>query len=206
LVAGLTANFQNWIDQARAGDESARNQLFGACRSFVGLCARAQLDQHLKAKVDASDLVQQSLLDAHQGFDRFAGATPGEWLAWLHQVVNRNAQDVVRKFVVAEKRAVGREVSIDRPQGDRSTAFEPAAVCDSPSEIAIAWERHLELAAAIDALPEDYREVVYLRNVLQVPFEEIAARLGRSRGAVQMLWMRAIERLRDAIGSGSGLE
>jgi len=205
-VTEVSVSFIEWMRQARQGDEQARNRLFTACRSFVGLCARAHLEKRLQRKVDASDLVQQSMLDAHRGFEDFDGTTSEEWFAWLNRVVARNAVDLVRHYVVAERRAVGRERSFDSAGGDNSEFRgppEPAAPQQTPSEIVIHWERHMELAAAIEELPEDYREVVFLRNILQLPFEEVAARLGRTPGAVQMVWMRAVEKLRRHLGRDS---
>lgn len=202
-MADGSVSFLMWMEQARQGDDQARNRLFAACRSFVGLCARAHLEKRLQRKVDASDLVQQSMLDAHRGFDGFEGSTAEEWFAWLNRVVARNAVDLVRHHIVAERRAIDRERSFESGTGDNSEFRgppEPAAPQPTPSAIVIDWERHMELAAAIEELPEDYREVVFLRNILQLPFDEVARRMGRSPGAAQMVWMRAVEKLRHHLG------
>ena len=90
---------------ARRGDGAARERLFAACRSYVALIARANVEKWMQAKVDASDLVQQTLLDAHRDFDQFAGQTEGEWLAWLRQILAHNTGDAIRHFGTAEKRA-----------------------------------------------------------------------------------------------------
>jgi len=63
----------------------------------------------LKAKVDASDLVQQTLLEAHRGLENFRGTTEAEWLGWLRRIVVHNAADFVRRFHGVEKRCAGRE-------------------------------------------------------------------------------------------------
>ena len=201
----MTANpssVAHWLALARRGDDLARNQLFAACRSYVGLRARVQMEKRLQGKVDASDLVQQSMLDAHRGFEEFSGTTPEEWFAWLNRVVARNAVDLVRHYIVAERRAIGREYSLQGAGAADSEVLqhEPAADGKSPSQVVMQWERQLELAAAIERLPADYREVVVMRNILQLPFEEVARRLGRTTGAAQMLWMRAVEKLRCEMG------
>lgn len=201
----MTANpssVAHWLALARRGDDLARNQLFAACRSYVGLRARVQMEKRLQGKVDASDLVQQSMLDAHRGFEEFSGTTPEEWFAWLNRVVARNAVDLVRHYIVAERRAIGREHSLQGAGAADSEVLqhEPAADGKSPSQVVMQWERQLELAAAIERLPADYREVVVMRNILQLPFEEVARRLGRTTGAAQMLWMRAVEKLRCEMG------
>src|SRR5205085_4743368 len=82
-VSGLLA-------QARAGDAAARDRLFARCRDYLGLAARARVETWLRAKVDASDLVQQTLMEAHRGFGRFQGATEAEWLAWLRRILDNN--------------------------------------------------------------------------------------------------------------------
>jgi len=205
-VSGGSTTFQDRLARARRGEASARDELFASCRSFVGLCARAQLEQKLRRKVDASDLVQQSLLDAHRGFERFRGSTPDEWMAWLRRIVSNNALDLIRHHVQADARAVSRERPLEGGPETSTVAFnpfEPAARQETPSQVLMGMERHLELAAAIEQLSEDHREVVYLRNVLGLPFDEVATRMERSRGAVQMLWMRALETLRSNLARES---
>ncbi len=74
--------------------------------------------------------------------------------------------------------------------------FEPAAPGETPSEVLVRHEVELQLADAIAGLSDDYQEVIVLRNLERLPFDEVARRMGRSRPAVQMLWMRAIRALR----------
>src|SRR5690606_32381390 len=70
------------LERARAGDAQAREELFSKCRNYVALVARAQVESWMRTKVDASDLVQQTLLEAYRGFQGFHGTSEGEWLAW----------------------------------------------------------------------------------------------------------------------------
>src|SRR5262245_55513749 len=93
------------LEQARAGDAAARERLFARCRDYLGLAARARVEGWLRAKVDASDLVQQTLLEAHRGFGRFQGATEAEWLAWLRRILDHNAADFVRRYRVGKRQA-----------------------------------------------------------------------------------------------------
>jgi len=188
-----------WLARARSGDAAARDRLFAACRSYVATVARCHLQRGLAARVDASDIVQQSLLEAHRGFDRFAGESPAQWLAWLRGIATHNALDAARGHRVAARRAAGREQSLDA--GSAAAAFGPVADSrSSPSQRLLRWERELALAAAIDRLPEDHRRVIELRNIERLPFEEVARRMERSAGACRMLWMRALENLRGALG------
>ena len=195
------------LTQARQGDAAARDRLFAACRSYVGLIARATLERRLQAKVDASDLVQQTLMDAHRDFSQFAGTTEQEWLAWLRKILAHNTGDAYRHFA-ADKRQIQREFSLQSAANGGSQAdsqglwFDPASPGDTPSQIILGQEQELAVAEAISQLPDDYREVVFLRNVQRLPFDEVAVRMERSRPAVQMLWMRALHRLREILGEG----
>src|SRR5437588_5515174 len=96
-VSGLLA-------QARQGDSRALDRLFAMCRNYVNIIARSQVEGWLRAKVDASDLVQQTLLEAYRDFGRFQGGTEAEWLAWLKRILSHNAADFVRRFHKTDKR------------------------------------------------------------------------------------------------------
>jgi RNA polymerase sigma-70 factor (ECF subfamily) len=189
-----------WLASARAGDALARDRLFAACRSFVTTAARCHLQRRLQAKVDASDVVQQSLLEAHRGLDGFAGETPQELLGWLRRIVAHNALDVARRYRGAAKRDAGREVPL-AAHGDASGGWHapPVDPASSPSARVMRGERELLLAAALEGLAEDQREVLVLRNIERLPFEEVARRMDRSSGACRMLWVRAIAALRERL-------
>jgi len=165
--------------------------------------ARARLQPWMNAKVDHSDLVQQTLLEAHRDFERFQGGTYPEWLAWLRQILDHNACDVARQYGVAGKRAAGREVSLDENPGNdsQSPGFHLASPGQSPSQIAMHNERELLLAEAMDRLSDEHREVIILRNIQRLAFAEVAAQLGRTRPAAQMLWMRAIQNLKSLLAT-----
>lgn len=184
------------LTAAREGDAAQKEMLFQTCRSYLNLLARAQVHGWMQAKVDASDLVQLTLLEAHRDFDRFAGRSEAEWLAWLRRILAHNTADVVRHYGGTDKRQARREVRFaDRADDSQGGAPEPAGREPTPSQQLVCRDRQLQLAAAVDALPPDYREVVVLRNLERLSFDQVAERMGRSRAAVQMLWGRAIKKL-----------
>jgi RNA polymerase sigma-70 factor (ECF subfamily) len=189
------------LERARGGDTRARNELFEKCRPYVSLVARAQLGSWLQAKVDHSDLIQQTLLDAHRGMGEFRGTTQGEWLAWLRCIVSHNAADFVRRYGTAGKRRLAREVSLTFTAGDGSNGGvrDPSDPGQTPSQIVLRREEEMAISDAVSRLPEDYQEVIVLRNLERLPFDAIAERMGRSRPAVQMLWMRAIRKLQEIV-------
>lgn len=193
------------IDQARQGGQIDRDRLFHACRDYLNLVARTQVESWLQAKVDASDLVQETLLEAHRDFHRFQGQTEAEWLAWLRRILAHNTADFVRHYRGTAKRQARREVPLGGPSGDDSAARwpDPPAAVETPSQQLIRADRQLAVAAALATLTDDYREVITLRNVQRLPFDEVAERMGRSRPAVQMLWARALKKLQTALGEVS---
>lgn len=186
------------LARARSGNADDRDQLFADCRDYLRFVARAQLESSLAAKVDASDVVQETLLEAYRDFARFQGHTQAEWLAWLRRILAHNVADVIRRYRLTAKRRTGREVSLGQPAAGQSTSFLPAdppARDESPSQQVMRHERQLLLAAALAQLPADYRDVIVLRNLRRLSFDEVAAELHRSRPAAQMLWARAMKKL-----------
>lgn len=194
------AQFHAVLQQARAGDASARETLFALSRPFLAQCAEHEIASWLRPKHDTSDLVQVSLLDAHRAFASFQGNDFAQWLTFLRRILERNATDAVRHFGAA-KRQAGKEVALYPASADASQSGEPqlAASGDSPSVEAVRHERAERLRHMMQQLPVDYQEVIRLRNLEQFTFEEVAERMKRSRPAVQMLWMRAIKSLEVAL-------
>ncbi|QDU41057.1 ECF RNA polymerase sigma factor SigH [Maioricimonas rarisocia] len=188
------------LDRARSGEASARDELFAKCRNYVAVIAQSRLESWMHAKVDASDLVQQTLLEAFRGIEDFRGQTDAEWLAWLRQILSHNTNDFIRRYRT-DKRAVGRERSLApaEPDDSRAPGRDPADPGKTPSQIVADHERDIQIADAIARLAEDHRQVILLRNLQRLPFDEIARRMDRSRPAVQMLWMRALRKLEELL-------
>ena len=202
MSEGQSTRFSTLIEGARQGDAECRDRLFALCRSYLGFVARSQVETWLRRKVDASDLVQETMLEACRDFERFAGHTEQEWLAWLRKILAHNAADFVRRYRGTAKRAAGREVPFGDP-GDSASPGVPelAAEQPTPSQEFLQLDAELRVTAALSALPADYQEVILLRNLQRLPFADVAERMNRSRPAVQMLWMRAIRKLQSALES-----
>jgi RNA polymerase sigma-70 factor (ECF subfamily) len=189
------------VQRARQGDAECRERLFGLCRSYLGFIARSQVETWLRRKVDASDLVQQTLLEAHCGLEDFQGTTEKEFLAWVRKILAHNLADFVRRYRGSAKRQSRREIPFRDPADTAPFgAAEPAAPGATPSQEFLQLDTELRVAAALEQLPADYQEVIVLRNLERLPFAEVAQRMVRSRPAVQMLWMRAIRKLQEALG------
>jgi RNA polymerase sigma-70 factor (ECF subfamily) len=189
------------LEQARAGDVEARGRLLESYRNYLRVLARTQIDSGLRVRLAPSDLVQETLLEAHRDFAQFAGTTEQELMVWLRRVLVRNLADQV-KHHKRGKRNWQRQESIEELLDRSSAAVEYALATgiSSPSARAAAREQGARLADALARLPEDYREVIILRNLEHQKFEEVARKMGRSTGAVRMLWVRALEKLNQMLG------
>jgi RNA polymerase sigma-70 factor (ECF subfamily) len=195
---GLTV--ADLLARARQGDASGRELLFAACRQYLAVVAAAHAPGGVQSKVDASDLVQQTLLEAHRDFARFEGRTTAEWLAWLRRILAHNAADAARHYRGTAKRSAGREVPLGSTGDDGPVgAPEPAALEPSPSQQVALHDRELRVVAALAQLSPDHQRVIVLRNLERLPFDEVASRMDRTRPAVQMLWMRAIRKLQEIV-------
>jgi RNA polymerase sigma-70 factor, ECF subfamily len=170
-------------------------------RSWLGLLARLQVDPRFRAKFDPSDIVQQTLLEAVRDFPQFQGGTEAELANWLRRILAHVLLHQVRHFAGAQRRDLDREVSLDQALAESSRRFGEAlkAPGSSPSEQASRHELELQLADALARLPPDYAEIILLRNVEGLTHEEAAERMGRGAGAVRMLWVRALARLRQEL-------
>lgn len=184
----------------RAREEPGElDRLFAQCRNYLHVLARAQVEKRLQAKVDASDLVQQTMLEAYRDFRNFRGGTEAEWLAWLRRILAHNAANFVRHWQTTGKREARREVAIGPVDSSAGPGLDPADRGESPSQELLRKERELLVADAVTQLPADYQEVINLRNLQRLPFQEVAQRMGRTRPAVQMLWMRALNQLQQIL-------
>ncbi|HKI16955.1 MAG TPA: sigma-70 family RNA polymerase sigma factor [Isosphaeraceae bacterium] len=170
-------------------------------RSWLGLLARLQVDARFRAKFDPSDIVQQTMLEAVRDWKAFRGETEAERAAWLRQILAHVLLHEMRRYGGAQRRDVGREVSLEDAlaESSRRLGAALAAPGSSPSERASRHDLELRLADALARLPADYAEIILLRNVEGLPHEEVARRMGRGVGAVRMLWVRALARLRQEL-------
>lgn len=194
------------IAAARAGSISAVDGLLRHFEPWLKLIAQTQFESRFAAKFDPADVVQQTLIQAARDLPKFRGTSEGEWMAWLRQILAHTLAHEVRRYAGTQKRDVHREVSIDQELtavsqrlGDLLPDGGP-----TPSQDAVAADRQIRLARILDRLPPDYREILVLRHLEGLPHDEIARRLGRNSGAVRMLWVRALARLREEIGREGG--
>jgi RNA polymerase sigma-70 factor (ECF subfamily) len=172
-------------------------------RDYLRLLARLQIDARYRGKLDASDLVQQTLLKAHQARSQFRGQTAAEQAAWLRQILARTLANAVRDLGRA-KRDLALERSLETSLEDSSARLEAWLVSGeaSPSEHAQRNEQLLTLAETMAQLPEIQREVLLLRHCQDWSLGQISQHLGRSRAAVASLLRRGLKQLRELMHTG----
>jgi RNA polymerase sigma-70 factor (ECF subfamily) len=191
------------LQRARAGDDAARGLLLELYRNYLRILARALIGQALQVRLDASDLVQETYLKAHREFARFLGGGERELIGWLRQILVRTLANQA-KHHRARGRDLRRQESLEAALDRSSLAVQAALAASSaasPSARAVRSEQAVRLADALERLPADYRDVFILRNLEQVPVEQVAVRMGRSVNAVRKLWTRAMLELRRELGS-----
>lgn len=191
----MAESAERWLSAARAGEADALGHVLDECRNYLLLVANKEMDPKLKAKGGASDLVQQTFLEAQRDFGRFHGTTEDELRAWLRRMLLNNVANFRRHWVDTGKRRADREIAID------GGAVSPADPGPTPSREMMAGERAAEVQAALDRLPADYAQVLRLRHIEELPFEDVAARMGRTANAVRKLWARAVEKLEEELGT-----
>lgn len=169
-------------------------------RDYLRLLARLQLDTRLQGKLDPSDVVQETLLKAHQALDQFRYRGEAELVAWLRKILANVLADALRKYQ-AGARDVGRERGLEAALEESSSRLEAwlAAEQSSPSEVATRNEQLVGLARALAQLPEDQRTAVEMHHLGDASVAEIAARLGRTEASVAGLLRRGLQNLRNLL-------
>src|SRR3954468_582308 len=166
-------------------------------RDYLHLLARLQLDPRLAGKVDPSDVVQQTLIKAHQNREQFRGNTAAEQAGWLRRILAHTLIYAARKF--------GRELDHERPLEqqihDSSLRLEGwlAAEQSSPSEAAVRQEQLLRGAPALSPMPDDQRVVIELHHLRDQSVADVAVALERSEASVAGLLRRGLKRMRELL-------
>jgi len=185
---------------------SARGFELEPFRKYLLVLAEAGLDPLLRRLVDPSDVVQQTLLEAHQGLEGFTGESFPQRAAWLRQILARNLADCARDHRRA-RRDVARERSLDEVLAQSSQRLGACFAADesSPSEKAMRGEEILRVAEAVASLPDLSRQVFLLRHCQGWSLDAIARHFGKTGPAVAGLLRRALEKLREELGpAGKG--
>jgi RNA polymerase sigma-70 factor (ECF subfamily) len=195
-------NTKQLLAEARAGDLDSLGALLERHRSYLRMLACTRINARLQTRANPSDLVQETFLQASRYFGQFRGQSQREWLHWLRRILSGRLHRLVSKHVWTRKRNVYRQVPLERMPAGRPPAHadgrtQLVAPGSSPSARARRKELSELLAERLARLKPAYRDVLVLRNLKGLSFEEVARRMGRSSGAVRVLWLRALGLLRQ---------
>lgn len=186
--------FLTSVTAAQDGDARALGDLLEGFRPYLLAVANAALPDDLRGKGGGSDLVQETLLEAHRDLPRFTGEQPDDLRAWLRGILRNNLADWVKRFRDSGRRAISQERAL--------RAEEVSVIADpdlTPGARAVAREEAEALDAALRRLTEDDRQVILLRNERHLPWDEVGRQLGCGGEAARKRWARAIGRLQGAL-------
>ncbi len=175
-------------------------------RTYLRLLAQMNLDKKVRGKVDPSDVVQQTLLQAHRGLADFRGTTDAQRAAWLRQILARNLMRASRDFH-RDKRDVDREKPFEAALDQSSARLDELLAADepSPSQQAMRSERAVQLVQALDGLPDAQRTAIELHYFEQKSLAGIGEQIERSPTAVAGLLRRGLKKLRESFSTDDPL-
>ncbi len=189
------------LQQARNGDGGSLGVLLRKYFRYLNSLSHGHLDDRIEIRVSASDIVQETLLEAHRDFSKFSGTSIEEFTGWLRRILFNNLATAIEKHVLADKRDVRKQRSLDQAVGDADHSKARLARylqqdVTSPSTPMQRDESLDQLSFAINQLPPEYQQVIRMRHFDDLSFSQIAEKLDRNSGAVRMMWVRAVEKLR----------
>ena len=194
------ANEDALLAKACGGDGEALGTLLQKYRPYLRVMAQRRLDSRLKIRVDPSDVVQTTFLEAHRDLAGFRGKSQGELVAWLRRILDNNLAQAIQRHVFAKKRSIRREKSLDDAVGTSHVLADfLAADQSSPSRRVMRGEAAIRLTVAMQRLPRDQHEAVRLRHLEGCSLAQIAERFGRTEVAVAGLLKRGLRGLRKRL-------
>jgi RNA polymerase sigma-70 factor (ECF subfamily) len=202
-MAATPPDTEQLIERAAHGDGAARQQLLIRHRPRLRRMVAIRLDHRLAARLDPSDLVQETLAEAARTMSDYLRQRPLAFYPWLRQIAVQRLADVHRHHLGAQKRAVTREEPWDWPLPDASAAAlakRLVASGTSPSGHLLRAEQAERVRAALAELASLAREVLVLRHLEGLSIAEVAAALGIGVEAAKKRHVRALEQLRDRLG------
>jgi RNA polymerase sigma-70 factor (ECF subfamily) len=200
MVSISDESVEDLIGRARDGESTALDQLLEVYRNYISLLARLQVDRRLQGRISPSDLVQDTIMRAGRHFVGFRGCSEGELVVWLRRMLASQVARLYRHHS-AQLRDFHLEQQLDSELDHSSQLLQQALPQSqsSPSRSVVRREEAVLLADALEQLPKDYREVILLRNLEGLSFEEVAERMERTVHSVKNLWTRALSKLQDAM-------
>lgn len=194
---------QELLDEALAGNNESLGQLLEHYRAYLTVLAQRYLDQRLKGRLDAADVVQVTFLEAQRDLPSFRGHHIEELLGWLRHILRNNVSSAHQKHIYTQKRSAGREVS-NSPTDSRPAITDLApSEQTSPSQRMMRDEAAVYLSNCLEELPDTQREALRLRYVEGRSLKEISESMDKTEMAVAGLLKRGLKALRNRMISDS---
>lgn len=193
---------QELLDQAKNGDEQAVERLLTVHREPLRRMIDLRLDPALAARVDASDIVQGVLLEAHSRLRDYLLNPKMPFHLWIRHIARDHIIDAHRHERVAQRRSVDREQSMNAARADDSSPEWVTQFVDrelTPASAAIRHEMERKVQDAIRRLPENDQEIILMRYVEQLSNQDVAHELGINEAAASMRCLRAIRKLQEML-------
>ena len=192
---------ESLIDQARQGDGAARLSLLERYRDYLRRMVAVRLDRRLAPRVDASDVVQETLALASRRMDDYLRDQPLPFLGWLRQLATESIKDNHRRHIGSQRRNIDREIrNLDLPDDSAVQLGQRLMARDtSPSNRMIRQERRDQIKTALAEMSPRDREILVMRYLEHLDGADIAEALGISEGAVKVRLLRALQRMRGLL-------
>ena len=191
------------LDQAKEGNSQAVERLLTEFREPLRRVIDLRLDPVLARRVDASDIVQDVLIEANQRLTEYLRNPKMPFHLWLRHLAKDRIIDTHRKHRVAQRRSIDREQALDRPKWSEESSVQLASqLVDqerTPASEAIQQELQRRMALALNDLGEDDREIILMRHHEQLSNQDVAAALSLSEAAASMRYLRALRKLRSML-------
>jgi RNA polymerase sigma-70 factor, ECF subfamily len=196
------------LEQARAGDEKAKGELLERFRPYLNVLAQRHLDERLRGRLDFTDIVQTTFLEASRDFQDFRGDSIDSLLSWLRNILRNNVHTAHQQHLATQKRSARLETKLSIPSesGGSSLGMEHLIPSETstPSQRLMKNEAAAILATYLEQIPETQQEAIRLRYLEGLSLKEISDKMGKSEMAVAGLLKRGLRALRNGFGESSG--
>src|SRR5262245_9193522 len=190
-------NLTALLTHVAVGDARAREELLALYRPYLRVVAGQRMPRLVQKRIDASDLVQQTLIDAVRGLPEFRGQSETEFTAWIMRLLERNLLMSLRSNTLGK-----RDIRLEQDWSDTNGSAQMmwhslSADGSSPISRVVRGEAALQLTLALDKLPKDQRAAVEMRYIGHLSLKEIAEEMERSVGSIAGLIRRGVDALQD---------
>ena len=188
---------------AKAGDEAAKGELLNRFRPYLNVIAQRLLDSRIQGRLDSTDVVQITYLEASRDFGDFNGESVESLLAWLRNILKNNVATAHQEHLATQKRSARREIDLGakRKTDDSAPGIENIlpSEASSPSQRMMKSEAAAVLALCLEKIPDTQREAIRMRYLEGMSLKNISDRMGKSEMAVAGLLKRGLQGLREAM-------